>query len=117
MSETPVPEETFEACRTACLACIGTCEKCLTCCVLESSVGLSRRQSIHSCRTCMEVCSTCARLCAAGSPFAADMAALCARVCRHHHRLLQKYPDDPECAACATACLACAEACEALQAA
>ena len=63
-------------CIDACLACIVTCETCVTDCVKEGN-----QACILLCRDCADICALCARFEARSSPFAFELHTICAQIC------------------------------------
>ena len=55
-------------CIDACLACIVTCETCMTDCVKEGN-----QACILLCRDCADICALCAKFEARSSPFAFEL--------------------------------------------
>lgn len=94
-------------CIDACLACVITCENCITDCIKDGN-----QACILLCRDCADICALCARLEARGSQYAKDLCALCVKVCAACAEECSKHASHHEsCKTCAEACKKCVEAC------
>jgi hypothetical protein len=97
-----------QKCIDACLACLITCEGCITDCIANGN-----KECILLCRDCADICALCARFEARGSKFGHELHALCAKICKACSVECSKHAmHHDSCKACAEACMKCAGICE-----
>jgi hypothetical protein len=102
--------EKFKSCIDACLACVVTCENCVTDCIKDNN-----QACIVLCRDCADICSLCARFQARESRFQHDLHILCAKICKAcAAECLKHAAHHISCKNCAEACKKCADLCEEL---
>lgn len=93
-----------------CLACVITCELCITDCIKDNN-----QACIILCRDCADICALHARFDARASVYAHELHALCAKICTACAEECAKHAAHHEsCKACADACNTCAEVCNEL---
>ena len=94
----------------ACLACVVSCERCITDCVKDGN-----QECILLCRDCADICDLCARFEARGSQFGQALHVLCAKICNACSLECAKHASHHvSCKECAEACKKCAAVCEEL---
>ena len=92
----------------ACLACVITCEICLSDCITRNEIRCA-----SLCRDCADICNLAARFEARGSNFTTGLHALCAEICQACFVECTKHADHHDtCRACAEACEKCVQICE-----
>ncbi|EAZ94676.1 hypothetical protein FBBAL38_12860 [Flavobacteria bacterium BAL38] len=100
----------LKSCIEAYLACLVTCEKCITDCIKDGN-----QDCILLCRDCADICALFARFDTRGSEYAQDLHDLCAKICKACSVECAKHASHHEsCKECAEAFKRCAEVCETL---
>lgn len=92
-------------------ACIAACNYCASKCLSEDDVKMMAA-CIRTDIICAEVCATTAKLVAMDSSSAAEMVALCQKICKECGDECAKHNHE-HCQKCAEACRKCEEACQA----
>ena len=92
--------------------CVAACNHCFDACLKEDHVDMMA-ECIRLDRECADICALLEQAVARNSPFVADLAAVCAKVCEACANECQKH-DHEHCQRCAEACFKCAEACRAV---
>ncbi|MFC3899721.1 four-helix bundle copper-binding protein [Aliicoccus persicus] len=90
--------------------CVGACNHCYDACLKEEDVNMMA-ECIRLDRECADICAFLEQALMRGTPFASDLAAVCAKICEACGNECQKH-DHEHCQKCAEACFKCAEACK-----
>ncbi len=92
--------------------CIVIGEACLTHCLQMLSAGeKAMAECAMSVQQTLAVCTALQKLALQGSAHTRRQAALAAEVCAECEKICRKFPDMPDCVACADACADCVQAC------
>lgn len=97
-------ETTGEVCLNHCIEILAQGDKSLALCAKRSNELIS-------------VCRALAAIAAQDAPSFATLAALAEEVCKRCEAECRKFPQHPQCLACADACVACATECKKVKAA
>lgn len=92
-------------------SCIAACNYCASACLDEENVKMMA-DCIRTDIVCAEVCATTVKLVAMDFSSAAEMVALCEKVCRECAEECAKHEHE-HCKQCEEACRKCEEACKA----
>jgi hypothetical protein len=87
------------------------CNRCFDECLKEDDVKMMA-DCIRLDRECADMCAFAAKAMQSNSPFAKEICALCAKICRACGDECAKHEHHQHCKDCADACYRCAEACE-----
>ncbi|TWT25985.1 four-helix bundle copper-binding protein [Planomicrobium sp. CPCC 101110] len=91
--------------------CAAACNHCFYACLQEDDVKMMA-ECIRTDRECADICAFLEQAITRNSPFIAELAAVCAKVCEACGKECEKHADHHEhCRRCAEACFKCAEAC------
>ncbi len=109
--EIDMTHQQYDMCIKACQVCLLECEHCANVCLHEEDCNdLARCISLD--RDCASICALAIEMMARNSPFAKEICALCAKICRACGDECSKHQHMEHCQRCAKACYQCAEACE-----
>ncbi|MBS7528960.1 four-helix bundle copper-binding protein [Hazenella sp. IB182353] len=92
--------------------CVQACNHCYDACLQEDDVKMMR-QCIRLDRECADICALLAQALSRGTPFAGELASVCAKICEACGMECKKH-QHVHCQRCAEACFKCAEACKQL---
>lgn len=91
--------------------CMAACNHCYDACLKEEDVKMMA-ECIRLDRECADMCAFLEQSLTRNSPFSADLAAVCAKICEACGNECQKHDHHDHCKECAEACFKCAEACK-----
>lgn len=89
--------------------CMTACNHCYDACLQEDDVN-KMVDCIRLDRECADICAYLEQALGRGTPFASQLAKVCAEICQACGDECNKH-DHQHCQECAQACYACAEAC------
>ncbi|GGP08374.1 four-helix bundle copper-binding protein [Oceanobacillus neutriphilus] len=92
--------------------CIIACNHCYDACLKEEDIQMMAG-CIRLDRECAEICSFLAQALCRDTPFATELASVCASICEACGNECKQH-DHEHCQKCADACFQCAEACKSI---
>ncbi|MBH0229172.1 four-helix bundle copper-binding protein [Halobacillus yeomjeoni] len=92
--------------------CMEACNHCYDACLQEDDIN-PMAQCIRLDRECADICSYLEQALVRGTPFAAQLANVCAEICEACGNECKKHNHD-HCQKCAEACFKCADACKSI---
>ncbi|WP_430788490.1 four-helix bundle copper-binding protein [Virgibacillus flavescens] len=92
--------------------CMETCNHCFDACLQEDNVKMMA-ECIRLDRECADMCGYLEQALVRNSPFASELANVCAKMCEACGNECKKH-DHEHCQKCADACFACADACKSI---
>ncbi|PLR95029.1 four-helix bundle copper-binding protein [Bacillus sp. T33-2] len=92
--------------------CMVACNHCYNACLEEEDVKMMAN-CIRLDRECADICAFLEQALVRGTPFAAELAAVCAKICEACGNECNKHVHE-HCKKCAEACFKCADACRIL---
>lgn len=90
--------------------CAKACNHCYDSCLKEEDINMMA-ECIRLDRECADTCAFLEQALMRNTPFASELAAVCAKICEACGNECQKH-DHEHCQRCAEACFRCAEACK-----
>lgn len=92
--------------------CVAACNHCYDSCLKEEDVNMMV-ECIRLDRECADMCAFLEQALMRDTPFAYDLASVCAKICETCGNECKKHNHE-HCQRCAEACFKCAEACKAV---
>lgn len=104
-----MPHQKHQALLASLHDCMVACNHCYDACLQEDDVKMMTA-CIRLDRECADFCSYFEQAISRGTPFIAELAAVCAKICEACARECEKHSHE-HCQQCAKVCFACAELC------
>ncbi|WP_053220279.1 four-helix bundle copper-binding protein [Virgibacillus senegalensis] len=90
--------------------CMVACNHCYDACLQEDDVKMMT-PCIRLDRECADICGYLAQAITRGTPYVAELASVCAKICEDCGNECKKHEQE-HCQKCAEICFTCAEACK-----
>ncbi|MGE6753867.1 four-helix bundle copper-binding protein [Rossellomorea sp. NPDC071047] len=102
--------EKYQSVINALHECMVACNHCYDSCLKEEDLNMMK-ECIRYDRECADMCAYLEQSLVRGTPFASELAGVCAAICEACGEECKKHDHD-HCQACADACFKCAEECK-----